>query len=441
MTSTALIQAARERVLPIINEPRVFGPPVLPCVCGAGRHEHGGKTNRGGCKRTACKGYRRDPVDALVETALAAHERGMADDLRIADREHTAARGRRKHVGSVKVSASDSSSCRRAIQYRERPPADLYYSPSDKRAAFIGTLIHDGAMRVRKALYPWRLYEHTVHIEGLGDSQLDQYDPITATVDDTKTAGSWKWDVVTDGGPPLSEWRQVFIYGLALVHEGYPVEMAQITYVNREKGRDQIFRRPWDQEQAEAAVAYLTNIATQIEMGVEMPRDEPGPDLSPICSRYCEFRDYCWNIPQAADAGRTPQSWTLLGPEPADPEIEAALAEYVEGLEVEKEGVRRKEAAKALIGGIRPDRYGLFKFSVTPTAGRPDMKGYVERIKTWLGMDPVTRVDFEDIEIPRTPGTMTRIGRVPKSVLEKEARDQAKRDKALADSNALKGAE
>lgn len=439
MTSTALIEAARDRVIPLLSEPRVFGPPLLPCACGAGRHAHAGKTQRGGCKANGCKAYRRDPVDALVLAALAAADRGMADDLRIADREHTAARGRRKHVGTVKVSASDSSSCRRSIQYRERPPADLYYSPSDKRAAFIGSLIHDGAMRVRKALYPWRLYEQTVHIEGLGDSQYDQFDPITATVDDTKTAGSWKWDLVTDSGPPPSEWRQVLIYGLALLHQGHRVETVQITYVNREKGRDQRFQRPFDKDKAEAAVAYLTNIATQIEMGVEQPRDEPGPDLSPICGRYCEFRDYCWNIPQAKDAGRSPQSWTLLGPEPADPEIEAALSEYVGALADEGAAKDRKAAAKALVGGLRPDRYGFFKFSVSPTAGSPNMKAYVERIKVWLGMDPTTRVDFDDIEIPRTPGTMTRIGRVPKSVLEKEARDQAKRDKALADSIMLTG--
>lgn len=438
MPDLATIQAAAERFAEVDSAPRRFGPGIEPCTCGAGRHEHAGRTLRGRCERTGCKRYRRDPVDMLTEAALRADQRGLAADLAIADAKHTRKRGQRKHEGEVRVSASDVSACRRKVQYRERPPADLYLSPSDKRAAFVGSLIHDAAVRVRKPMYPWRLFEQSVEIPGLGTSQYDMFDPITGKVDDTKTAGSWKWDVVTDYGPPPSEWKQVLMYGLALEHAGHKVRTVQITYINREKGRDQPFERPYVRAEAEAAVAGLTTLATQIELGIEQPRDEPGPGLSALCSHYCEFRDYCWEVPQAEAAQRSPQSWIRLGPTPAEPDITEALVEYREHQQAESAAKKAKAEARAVLDGIKPDRYGDLKLGNSPTE-RADQKAYIERIRRWGESDPATRGAFEDIEVPKTTSMTLRVGPVPKAVLEKEAKERAKAFDALAEATALEG--
>lgn len=831
MPNPALIEAARLRVAEIESAPRFYGPSIEPCACGAGRHRHSGPTCSGSCRATGCKRYRRDAVDALVEEVLAADTRGLADDLHLADKEHTRKRGLRKTEGTVRVSASDSSSCRRAIQYRERPDPGMILSPSDKRAAFVGSLIHDASMRVRRRLYPWRLFERNVEIPGLGASQYDSYDPITCKVDDTKcttpdtlvlmadgterradavlvgehvvawdavsdrltaarvgysasngeqsvvtifvaggrtltvtedhpvlvatragytwreaaqvqagdrvrlalgwqgrgsdhvrpsldgapcqhegsaphaartggrycpthytggpalpdahrplteddayllgvltgdggltgwqdtrdagvtftsadveivertrkclavfdatlteagqpyayrvafgksglrarafrewlirhnmlhgahdkrvpaevmagspgvraafaaglldtdgtvaphtaavtwasvsralladmqtliahlgaaatlnvarqqydgrehvsyvltvkraadvavlgsvlslatprkrdalaalagreqdrqgrshlarvvrversgiaetwaltiegfhthvtagivshnTAGDWKWDLVTDYGPPASEWRQVLIYGLALVRQGMEVRTVQITYLQRKNGHDERFERPFDISEAEAAVAYLTTIATQIELGIEQPRDEPGPGLSPLCTRYCEFRAHCWGIPQAEAAGRSPRSWTLLGPSPEDERVAEVLALYHAAQKAESGAEKEKKEHKETLGGIKPGEYGDLVLKITEMR-RADQKGYIDRLIRWAESDPATRPPLDSIEVPTKMSPMTRIGPVPKAEQARRAKEAAKAAQAVAHAEA-----
>jgi hypothetical protein len=402
-------------------------------VCTAGRHEHSGPTLLGSCERTGCKRYRRDTVDALVERALAGHRARLGDDLKAADDENSLARSLRVSEGDVRVSASDASACPRQVQYRERPPADFYPSWQDKRAAFIGTLIHDAVERVRKRLYPWRLFEQTVHVDGLGESKYDSYDPITAEVEDLKTAGDWKWDLVWDGGPPESEWEQVAIYGLSLHRQGLPVRDMKITYVQRAQGKDESYRRPWSEEYALAAVAKLVRMATQIELGVEQPRKYAGPSTSPICARYCFARDYCWNVPEAERNGRSPESWTLLGASPAELEVAAVLREYVDGRVAEKAGADQKSAAKAKVDGIAYGEYDGMVYGVTPRRV-VDQEAYLDRVIAGAQTPEAERIPFDEIEKPRKDTTSLKIGKVSKA--EQQRREKAARDLAKMQAEA-----
>ncbi len=429
------IEVARERVREIKSKPRRYGPALEPCVCEHGRHTHGGASTLGRCSTEgcSCRRYRRDVVDALVERVLLADDSGLADDLALGERANDAYRRNRKHEGDVRVSASDASSCPRQVQYRERPPDDFYRSWEDKRAARIGSAIHDYVMRVRKALYPWRLFEQPVHVDGLGESKYDSYDPIMARLDDTKTAGDWKWDVVTEDGPPESEWEQAHVYALSLVNDGYPVDEVTITYVQRAQGKDVVFRRPFDRAFAEAAVARLVRMATEIDLGIEQPRAYDGPATSPICARYCFARDYCWNVPQAERHGRSPESWTLLGADPEEKVVAEVLRAYVEGRDAESAGKEAKKVARAKVDGIPHGEYDGMRYGVTPTSRR-DEKAYIARLVEW-GMKPADeRGPWTAIEVPRVTSESVKIGPIPKAEREKREREAAKHAQAVAEA-------
>jgi hypothetical protein len=421
------IAEARERVKILLSRPPMYGPPTEPCVCTAGRHEHAGASNQGACKRTGCRRYRRDLVDLLVEQAIAGHRNTLGDDLRQQDAENQAQRAARHSEGEVRVSASDHSTCRRQVQYRERPPEDFYGSWTDKRAAYMGQLIHDAVATLRQRLYPWRQFEQPVKIDGIGESRFDEYDPIMGSLDDLKTAGDYKWSVITDDGPPESEWKQAFTYALSKHREGEYVRVVRIVYVQRADGRDVVFERPWNLEYAERAVDDLITLATQIELGIEQPRDEPGPAASPICARYCFARDYCWNVPQAERAGRSPESWTLLGADPDDERIAALLVDYAAARDDKGAAGKRQDAAKALLDGIAFGEYGEMRYGRDKPRAVLDEQAWEQAVVEWALTPEGLRGPLKELHKPTREGTQGSIAirKIPKAEREKRAKAAA----------------
>jgi CRISPR/Cas system-associated exonuclease Cas4 (RecB family) len=347
---------------------RANDPDTAVCVCGATRPDH---------STAACSEFRVDPAWELARRAAAADESDPLADI--------AAHSEIQRAGRLGngwgVGPSDYGTCRRAIEYRERPPAGYEPLPEDTRKADLGTAFHTGLTAARRALYPWRMYGMQVYLRGLDrPGEIDEYDPVTGTVTDWKTAGDWTWDRVRTGPRPDHK-GQVQIYAIALHRQGYEVRRCRILYVHRATGAAEYFE--WDFDPADdEPVRWLMNVLTMLDLGIELPRDRSGPSTDPICRR-CPARAHCWNIPEALVADRSPESYTLLGPDPDDPTIAWAARRLYEANEAYKAAEAAREQAKALLQGVRPgvvnDGQGPLEIYRGVSYGRPDYRGAYER--------------------------------------------------------------
>lgn len=263
-----------------------IGPRLDPCVCGAPRHEHRGRTRQGG-HANGCRRYRLDPAYPLAWAAHLADSRSLYRDALDYDNLQRAGRPPRAE-GEWSLGPSDVTTCPRAIWYRNLPPDDLVTNPTDKHAAVIGGIIHDGYQRAQQELYPWRLFERYVEVPGLDrEGRYDSFDPITGVLTDIKTAGDWVWDHLAADGPDEDVWEQPQLYGLALTRLGYTVRTVRLVYVERKSGYDEPYERPYDEQAALAALDRLVGYATALDNGEVLPRSRSGPSTDPICRRYC----------------------------------------------------------------------------------------------------------------------------------------------------------
>lgn len=425
-----------------------LGPRLNPCACSHGQHAHSGKKATGKCvvAECNCARYRVDPAWELAYTAHDAANTSLGHALREYDRQQRTAHQKKnpRTAGTWSLGASDAGTCRRAIWYRNMPPADLVRDPVDQREARMGEIIHEEIVRRLKALYPWRDFEQKVSLPGLDrDIRYDWYDQLIARVTDLKTAGDWKWDQVDDFGAPEETWKQGFLYGLALHLEGKPVETVEITYLKRCNGHDQTFVRDFDLELAKQYLNELLAIAQALDIvhaemervlaedpdaaydpGELLPRDRSGPSTDPLCKR-CPFRSHCWNLEQAKESGRSGESWTILGPTPEEAEIEWALKQNVDAKALEGDAKKAKEETKALFEGLEPGRYGDYKIDEQWYGGGPNYKQDSEDLRRMLGAGETP--DIENMTMPSYGSKPSLIARrVPKSVLAKEERERAK---------------
>jgi hypothetical protein len=439
-----------------------YGPRTNPCACGDGQYAHAGKKGTGRCRavRTVdgdpvpcgCTRYRVDPAWDLAYTAIDAANTSLGHSLRSYDQQQ-----REKHYqknprreGQWSLGPSDAGTCRRAIWYRNLPPEDLVLDPTDGREARMGEIIHTEVERRLREMYPWREYEVPVQLPGLDrDARPDWYDPITAEIEDLKTAGDWRWDQVDDFGVSEDVWKQVFLYGLAKHRQGYPVETIRVTYLKRCNGHDQTFVEDFDLDLAEKYLNELLSIAQALDIvhaadmddpGELLPRDRSGPSTDPLCKR-CPFRSHCWNLAQAKESPRwnlvrlgderSGESYTILGPEPVDENVEWAIQQNVEAKAQARDWEKVKEETKALIEGLEPRRYGDHKIDEQWYGGGPDYKQDSANLRRMLEAGEMP--DVENMPIPTHRHVLVPIARrMPKSVLAKEERERNKQLAAAA---------
>ncbi|MEU3455568.1 hypothetical protein ABZ671_18505 [Micromonospora sp. NPDC006766] len=359
-----------------------IGPWPSGCLCGAAAHLHAGELHAGPGP-DGCPAYRPDPAWDLAWAVLAADERLAMDDVAT---HNTAARGERA-AGRWQVSPSDVGSCPRQVWYREAPPDGYEPLPDDTRQADAGTAMHAGITEARAALYPWREHKVRVHIPGLDrGGEADEYDPVTATVEDWKTAGKATWDHIGVYGPWEKAWKQSFIYAYALAVAGRPVRRVRIRYIHRETGVEETFTRPYDESYALGALGELVNLVTMMEAGLEPIRAGRGPDVDPLCDR-CPARAHCWAISAAKVAGLTPQTYTVHGPNPTadDPQVVWAVEEAgrarLERLDREKD----EKAYKAL-ADVPEGTYGTFEVKRGSTRRSQHKEAFeqlVDRLEDW----------------------------------------------------------
>lgn len=431
----------------IVAEGLPPGPRVHPCVCGAGRHAHSGAAGVGKCAETKCKRYRADRVWTLVYAALDADEVSVGDSLREYDR-----RERERHYrknprgeGEWSIGASDTGTCPRKIEYRNRPPEDFEPAPEDQREARMGTIIHNEVTRWMKALYPWRMFDLPVQIAGLDrKSALDMYDPVTGVVTDFKTAGDWRWDKLGEDGPDWETWEQVLLYALALVEAGYYVTRVRLVYVKRCNGHDENFEMEYDAPSAEQARNRLLGYAETLDRGESLPKTGTGPSTDALCRR-CFARFHCWNIPKAERLGRSPENLTILGEHPDDEHLAWAIEQKYEASRIRLEADKREDEAKALVDGIPPGRYGpdgVWEAWEIPKAGSPLYKDSFEQVREYLRLPPEMQPDPDAIEPIRGRGRIERkVGKVRKATLdaERKARKAAEQQAALEAAQAEAG--
>jgi CRISPR/Cas system-associated exonuclease Cas4 (RecB family) len=418
------------------------GPRLHPCGCGHGQHAHTGAKATGKCRDCGCRKYRIDPAWHLAYQAVDAKNTSLYRALRDydwAEREKRLVR-KPKKPGEWSIGPSDAGRCRRVLWYRNTPPDDfprdpdgnLILAPSNKRAALMGAIFHEEAVRRLKVQYPWRTFEQPIKVKGLdSEGRFDSYDGVMALLDDLKTAGKWKWEQINDFGAMLEDWEQESIYALALNEAGRPVRTLRLIYVNRETGHERPFERDYDQQFAEYARQKLIDVATALDLGQELDRDRSGPTNDPICAE-CPFRRHCWGMDDAEERGRSPESWTWH-PDPVDEDVQWAIENNLAAKQAVKDAEQWADDSQVFIVGLEPRRYGDYKIRTQQTGNRPRYKEYADLLAAEMAKPEHERRDPTEIPIPRgEPGVSYVAARVSKSELEAEAR-RARKAAKLAD--------
>jgi hypothetical protein len=394
------------------------GPRESPCVCGQPWHTH---------QQTLppdCTGYVHDPADALAQQAGAALSASLVEDIGDYDTHLHMLRRRARPPGPR---VSDAGDCRRKVWYRETPPDGYVPGRVDKRAAVMGSALHARAAAARAWRYPWRKHEMAVSVPGLhGEFYIDEYDPVSGYVFDTKSCGEPMWNIVGESGPPDSQWEQVLIYAYALDMGGWPVNWVQIISVRRDNGDEEHFTRRYDPAEALKALDKLTGLASMLEAGIAPPRDGRGP--SDWRCRFCPAMAHCWQVDAAKAARRSPVSWISLGEHPADPSVEWAAATAWELNKAASAAKAAADQAKDLLTGIPNGTYG--DWVVTNRRRRmPDYKGTHSRNLAWWVLDEEHRPDYETVAEPeRRIDRYVSVERVREADRQKRQAEQAAPD-------------
>ncbi|WP_127356474.1 PD-(D/E)XK nuclease family protein [Actinacidiphila soli] len=241
---------------------------------------------------------------------------------------------------------------------------------SEKRAAILGTYIHEGLLGAARSEYGW-LVEMAVADETIrGHIDAVQLDEATTarvparhrpkvpaehgvTVEDVKTKSTYLWDKVRRYGPSAAELRQVYLYADLLRTTGFedrrgqrylaklgPLEVARIRFrfVNRDNGEEHVEEFAFDPNEATRARWWVQRVR-ELNSPEEGRRDFDGPGLDAICD-HCPFMTACWGLPKSPGAAVQ----TVLIHDDAD--RTKALEEYVRGHELETEGKRMKGLAR-----------------------------------------------------------------------------------------------
>ena len=355
-SNPALMERVAKRTRAILDDVApVLGPFPDLCICGAPRWEHAGANHSGkhvppaGTSFNGCKRWAADKIEELAWQAVNADGVKLLTTFRKHDR-HLTPRNPMQ-PGQLSVRPSDTGACKRQVWYRNFPPEGYVPAPVDERKATIGTALHKSLLDAWAWAYPWRLIEHEVTLPGLDrKGRIDSYDPLTGVLDDVKTAGDWKWETLGADGPTEDTWDQGFIYGLALFRAGHDVRFIRLRYVHREAGKEEPFVRPFTEAAGRAALRNLTALASILDQyrqaeddgdhelaAALIPAREGTSHKSFPCS-FCPARLHCWNVTEAERAGRSPESWTVLGPDPETEAIEATLADYDAARSAERDG-------------------------------------------------------------------------------------------------------
>jgi hypothetical protein len=288
---------------------------------------------------------------------------------------------------------------------------------TDKRAAILGTYIHEGLLGAARTEYGW-LVERAVADDTIrGHIDAVQLDEATAarlparhqpkvsaehgvTVEDVKTKSTFLWEKVRRYGPTEAELRQVYLYADLLRTVGFedvpgqrylarlgPLEVQRIRFrfVNRDNGEEHISEFPFDPMEATRARWWVQRVL-ELDKPERARRDFDGPGLDAICD-HCVFRSACWGLPERPGA---PVQTVLIH---NDSDRAKALADYVRGHELESEGQRIKKRARKMVDGSPAGIYGVNE--LVWSGGNPKR---VPDVKAMIDLH-----DAADLTVPMVP--------------------------------------
>jgi hypothetical protein len=416
------------------EEPPPLDPDAAVCCCKLPRDAHGGSGHRGSAKNPQtgerlCLRYRADQLEVEARRAYASLTSTYADDLRAFERLEAAAhvRGKARRGDGTSVRPSDLGTCRRKVSARILQPEGLHTNITDGRPRRQGSVVHRDRRSIVAALYPWRQTEVPFRLPGLPNTFFaDEYDPVTGDVFETKTAGQWQWDRTNEHGAAEHWIDQALLGAFGLEQAGRPVGRVRIVVVQRADGHDLEFPITWDDHARAAArdaigrlLALQVAVVQQRQM---LPRDRTGPSTDPICARYCEFRDWCWNLPRARELGVSGESLDVLGEQPADEQILWALQQVYERRGARKAAQAAEDEARSWLTGRTPAVYtaadGFDYVLAAGAAGRPQYSKWREEVLAEAEKPEHLRRPPGDIPVPKGDGgdltVRRRVHREPK---------------------------
>jgi len=309
-----------------------------------------------------------------------------------------AADARRPRSLQTRLGASDTVCARRAgYILHGTPPTDT----PDKRAALIGTYIHDGTLTAARVHAGWQVERLVETAELRGHIDVVHLDAATAarlprpmrpktrparviTVEDVKTKSTYAWDNVLRYGPSVPELRQVYLYAGMLRAVGFadvkgqkrlaalgPIDVGRIQFrfINRDNGDEKVWPLTYDPRQETSARWWVENVRAS-ESPEELPREHEGPGLSGVCDG-CPFKTRCW---EGAAPGAAPQSVLVHD----DQERAEVIAEYVRVGARARRLKKRQEFLRAVID-------------------RSDAGVYGPNVLVWSGGNPAFEVDVEGL--------------------------------------------
>jgi hypothetical protein len=213
-----------------------------------------------------------------------------------------------------KLSMSGLGGCTRKAAYQLAGHAPTNTAPAEKRAADLGTAIHEWLLpRLARTLGGhWTRVEHaatltTPHgrIHGTLDLETLAYadpsamaasddTPEGSTLVDAKTVARWKFDRILASREIQTEHLfQTLGYGVARGQAGHPVRWVNVLYICRDTGRSLPLT-------FELTDDYVNLLFSRIELLHRYaahpgfaPREERGPGLSVVCDG-CPFLARCW---------------------------------------------------------------------------------------------------------------------------------------------------
>lgn len=229
---------------------------------------------------------------------------------------------------------------------------------------------------------------------------------VTSGIVSHNTVGEAKWEMLRDDGPDDDTWGQPFLYGLALEDMGHKVTTVKLVYYKRSNGRDEVYELPYDRAFAEKYRDILLGHVQALDLGMPLERSRSGPSTDVICRDYCPFRIHCWNMDEAETAGQSPESYTLVGPNPheqnpePDPSVVWAIEQKVAASAATSAAKKLTEQSKALLDGIEPGRYGDYEGYLTPTpGGTDDWKADSEQLRMYYDMPENLRPPLEALPV------------------------------------------
>lgn len=358
---------------------------------------------------------------------------------------------RRPRSRQRRLGASDTVCERRAAYILAgTAPSDT----SDRRAAILGTFIHEGLLGAARTEYGWQV-ERSVADEAIrGSIDAVQLDRATAArlpapmrprmpappggvvVEDVKTKSQNLWDRVRRYGATPAELRQVYTYARLLNTVGFedrpgqrrlhllgplPVAAIRFRFVCRDNGAEHVQEFPFDPVAAEGARWWVERVR-ELHGPEAARRDFDGPGLDAICD-HCPYRSLCW--PLAAVPGAPAQTALVHD----DQDRAEALADYVRGSEQESEGKKAKKFARARLDSSPAGVYGVNELVWTgdKATTEPDVEAMID-LHEDAGISVPLRPDTDrmvrnlqaaGIAVPERPGT----GHTPRAIKVRPAPD------------------